>query len=223
MIKFMVLKSIDTMKNRKLLMLGLLPLIMACGGAEETDESTDEVDEVVEEVCTYSYNADNTILTWTAYKLTNKTGVDGSFNEINVEANESEDMFGVLSGATFEIPVASVNSQDDVRDPKIRDSFFGSMDSTLSITGEVISIDETGATISITMNGVSVEYQGEVTVEDETITMNTTIDILDFDAQKSMDAIGEVCEEKHTGDDGINKFWSDVKVAVQTKLDKDCK
>lgn len=208
------------MKNRNLIVLGLLPIMFACGGSEE--ETTTEEEVVQEEVCTYSYDESSTILTWTAFKLTEKVGVDGSFDEINVVAQESEDMFGVLSGATFDIPVASVNSQDPVRDPKIRDAFFGSMDATSSITGEIISMDASTAKVSITMNGNTVEYDGEVSVEDETITMKTTINILDFDGQKSIDAIGEVCEEKHTGEDGVNKFWEDVNIAVQTKLIKNC-
>jgi len=210
------------MKNRKLIVLGLIPFLFSCGGSEEVEEETTN-EEVVEETCTYSYDESSTILTWTAFKLTEKVGVDGSFDEINVIANESEDMFGVLTGATFDIPVASVNSQDPVRDPKIRDAFFGSMDSTASITGEIISIDATTAKVSITMNNKTVEYDGEVTVEGESITMKTTINILDFDGQGSIDAIGVVCEEKHTGEDGINKFWEDVNIAVQTKLVKDCK
>ena len=204
------------------MLLGLLPLMVACGGAEEEADTTNDEEVVAEEVCTYKYDENATILTWTAFKLTEKVGVDGSFDEINVVANESEDMFGVLSGATFEIPVVSVNSQDPVRDPKIRDSFFGTMDSTVAITGEIISINENGARVSITMNGVTVEYDGEIKVKEETITMNTTIDILDFDGQGSIDEIGKVCEAKHTGEDGVNKFWSDVNVAVQTKLIKEC-
>ncbi len=211
------------MKHRKLMLLGLLPLMMACGGNEETEEVSEETEEPVQEVCTYSYDESATILTWTAFKLTEKVGVDGSFDEINVQANESEDMFGVLNGATFDIPVASVNSQDPVRDPKIRDSFFGTMDSTEAITGEVVSINETTAQLKITMNGITVEYSGDVTVDEETITMKTTIDILDFGGQPSIDEIGKVCEAKHTGEDGVNKFWSDVNIAVQTKLIKDCK
>lgn len=210
------------MKQRKLMMLGLIPMMMACGGTEETEESTEEVEEVVE-VCTYKYDEASTILTWTAFKLTEKVGVDGSFDVINVQANESDNMFGVLTGATFEIPVVSVNSQDPVRDPKIRDSFFGKMTETESITGEFISINETSAKVSISMNGVTVEYDGEVIVDGETITMKTTIDILDFAAQPSLDEIAIVCEEKHTGEDGVNKFWTDVSVAVQTKLIKECK
>lgn len=211
------------MKQRKLMILGLIPLMMACGGGEEAEETNEEVEEIVEEACTYKYDESSTILTWTAFKLTEKVGVDGSFDEINVTANESEEMFGVLTGATFSIPVVSVNSQDDVRDPKIRDAFFGTMTETEFITGEIVSIDETTAQLNITMNGINVEYTGEVSVDAETITMKTTIDILDFGGQPSIDEIGIVCEEKHTGEDGVNKFWSDVNIAVQTKLIKECK
>lgn len=221
LLKFRAVKS-NKMKKNKLIVLGLMPFLFACGGSEDTPEEKSN-EETVEETCSFSYDESSTILTWTAFKLTEKVGVDGSFDEINVIANESEDMFGVLRGATFDIPVASVNSQDPVRDPKIRDAFFGAMDSTASITGEIISIDAASAKVSITMNRKTVEYDGEVSVEDETITMKTTINILDFDGQGSIDSIGVVCEEKHTGDDGVNKFWEDVNIAVQTKLIKECK
>ena len=204
---------------RKLLVLSLSSMLIACGGEEEVEGSIEQVVDKTE-VCKYSYDENSTILTWTAFKKTEKIGVDGSFDKINVVANESEDMFGVLTGATF--PISSVNSQDEVRDPKIRDSFFGTMNETTSITGSIISIDENKGTVEINMNGIKVQYEGEVKVKEETITMKTTIDILDFDGQESIDSIGVVCAEKHTGEDGINKFWTDVNVVVQTKLNKSC-
>jgi len=209
------------MKKKNLLLLGLVAMFtMSCGGAEETEESNEEE---VEESCSYSYDESTTVFTWTAFKLTEKIGVDGTFDDITVNGNVgSADMFGVLNGATFEIAVASVNSQDNVRDPKIKNSFFGNMTDTELITGTVNSIDESGASVSVTMNGVSVDYDGEVKVEGETITMLTTIDILDFEAQTSLDSLGVVCAEKHTGEDGINKFWSDVNIAVKTTLVKNC-
>lgn len=210
------------MKKKNLLLLGLIAVFtMSCGGAEETEESTEE--EVVEEACSYSYDESTTVFTWTAFKLTEKIGVDGTFDNITVNANVgSVDMFGVLNGATFEIAVGSVNSQDNVRDPKIKNSFFGNMADTEMITGTVNSIDETMASVSVTMNGMTVDYEGEVKVDDMTITMLTTIDILDFEAETSLDSLGVVCAEKHTGVDGINKFWSDVNIAVKTTLVKNC-
>ena len=198
-------------------------LLVACSGEENTNEDTITVEEVIE-TCTYSYDPAETVLTWTAFKLTEHKGVNGSFNEINVVANNgSEDMFDVLIGATFNIPVSGTNSQDDVRDPKIKKSFFGVMNETENITGTIKALNGSTGTVEIKMNGVAVEYQGEVTVEGEEITLLTTIDLVDFDAQIAVDSLGVVCEAKHTGEDGVNKLWTDVDIAVKTTLIKECK
>jgi hypothetical protein len=211
--------------DKRILALALSGLfLVACGGGEE-DKTVDEtVDEVVEEVCTYSYSPDETVLTWTAFKLTEKIGVNGSFDEINVTANDgASDMYEVLSGAEFNIPIGSLNSQDEVRDPKIKTSFFGVMTETESINGKITSLNSTGGSVEITMNGISKAYDGDVTVDGEEITFITTIDILDFDGQVAVDSLGVVCEEKHTGEDGVNKLWTDVDIAVKTTLVKECK
>lgn len=199
---------------------GLLAFTLAsCGGGEaESATTTDTV-----EVCKYSYDSSSTELTWTAFKLTEKIGVNGTFNQINVTTQDSAaDMFAVLTGATFEIPIASLNSQDPIRDGKVTRSFFGNMLETSSITGTVNSISSTTASVAIVMNGVTKEYTGTVTVDAETITMTTTIDIVDFNAQTSLDSLSVVCAEKHTGPDGVNKFWSTVDIAVKTTLVKTC-
>ena len=211
--------------NKKLIAFGFATVMLAaCGGGE--DESTDEAEETAgteESACTYSYDEGSTVLTWTAFKLTEKVGVNGTFDQIDVTANDgAENMYDVLSGATFEIPVATVNSQDPVRDPKIRDFFFGNMAETANISGSMVSVTDGSGTVSITMNGVAVEYDGEIKTEDETITFLTTIDITDFQAQTALDSLGEACAEKHTGEDGVRKFWTDVDIAVKTTLIKDC-
>jgi hypothetical protein len=212
--------------NKKLMIVALSGLFLAaCGGEATTDADTDDtvVDEVVE-TCTYSYDPAETVLTWTAFKLTERAAVDGSFDEINVTANDgAENMFDVLAGATFDIPVSSLNSQDEVRDPKIKKSFFGVMNETANITGEISSIDENGGSVAITMNGMTVSYDGEIKVDGETITFLTQIDLVDFDGQEAVDSLGVVCEAKHTGDDGVNKLWTEVDLAVKTTLVKECK
>lgn len=209
------------MKTKKIFMLAFLSILLACGGAEETEEEVEE--EVTDaENCTYSYDETATTLTWTAFKLTEKVGVDGTFDEIRVVAKEADNKFDVLNNATFEIPVSSINTQDTTRDGKIRRSFFAQMDKTDLLTGEIISIDKSAARVSITMNGVSKEYDSEVKVKGEKITMITVIDIRDFDGQVAMDSLSVVCAEKHTGPDNENKLWTDVSIAVSSTLKKTC-
>lgn len=211
--------------KKSILLFGFSALFLAsCGGGEENTEETAGTEEtIVDETCTYSYDPAETVLTWTAFKRTDKVGVNGTFDEINVTANDgSEDVFGTLVGATFNIPVSSLNSQDEVRDPKIKNSFFGVMNETAEINGSIKALDANKGTVEITMNGIAVEYEGDVTVEGEEITLLTTIDMVDFDAQASVDSLGVVCEEKHTGSDGVNKLWTDVDIAVKTTLVKTC-
>ncbi|MBK8927246.1 MAG: YceI family protein [Crocinitomicaceae bacterium] len=206
---------------KKIILPGIFAMLLAaCRGGQSTETTTTDT----VEVCTYSYDSSSTLLTWTAFKLTEKIGVNGTFDQINVTAKDSAaDMFAVLTGATFEIPVVSLNSQDAGRDTKVKNSFFGNLGPTENITGSVISLNAESAQVSITMNGTSKEYTGVVTVEGEKITMTTTIDILDFNGQVAIDSLGVVCEDKHTGPDGINKLWSTVDIAVSTTLLKSCK
>lgn len=201
-------------------------LFAACGGGEEetnNEEVTGGEEPVVEESCTYAYDPEETVLTWTAFKLTERVGVSGTFDEINVVSNDgAEDMYAVLTGATFDIPVSSLNSNDEVRDPKIKNSFFGVMNSTDRITGSVNSLSETAGEVSITMNGMTKSYSGDVTVEGEEITFSTTLNMIDFNGQESIDSLGVVCEAKHTGPDGVNKLWEDVELVIRTTLIKTC-
>lgn len=210
--------------NKRLIAIGFAAMLLtACGGGEETTEEEGAADETTA-ACTYSYDSEATVLTWTAFKLTERVGVNGSFDQINVTANDgAENMFDVLNGATFEIPVSSLNSQDPERDPKLKKHFFGNMVETESITGSIIELNESSGKIKIKMNGNEIEYEGDVTVEGETITWEQAIDIIEFQAQASMDSIAVHCAEKHTGTDGVNKFWPDVNIAVKTTLLKECK
>lgn len=212
------------MKN-KLIILGFAGVLLASCAGEETTE-TPENEEVVkvEENCTYQYDSESTVIGWTAFKFTEKTGVKGFFENADVMIpNQSEDMLQTLSGATFTIPVNSVNSQNPERDVKIQNHFFGTMEATEVISGMVKSIDNKTALVDLSMNGKTVEYNGNVTVDGEKVIFETTINMVDFEAQSSIDSLNNVCEVLHTGTDGVSKLWSEVDIKVETTLVKDCK
>ena len=208
--------------KKNIIVLGLLSIVaLSCG--ETAAENVEEV-VVQEQVCTYAYNAESTIVGWTAFKFTEKKGVNGVFEKVDVLiAQNSEDMLQTLSGASFTIPIESVNTENPDRDYKIKNSFFGTMESSEVISGIIKSIDSEKALVEISMNGMSVEYEGVVLVEGEKVSFSTSIDMVDFESQKSIDSLNSVCIAVHTGSDGISKLWSEVDINVETTLVKECK
>ncbi len=208
--------------NRKnklfLLALGSILLISCGGDATQEQEVTD-----TETTCVYKYDEASTSVGWTAFKYTEKTGVSGVFDKVNVLISESsDDMFKTLTGTSFTIPVESVNSKNEDRDAKINAHFFGAMNSTDLISGLVKSINASEATVELTMNGVSKDYTGTVNVDGETVSFMSTINLTDFEAGFAIDSLNVVCNDLHTGKDGISKLWTEVDINVTTTLIKDC-
>jgi len=206
-----------------LIVLGLVSIFaVSCNSSSEP--ATKNADTVKPQVCKYVYDSQSTVVGWEAFKTNAKKGVKGVFNKVDVLVpNSSENMLQTLSGATFSIPVNSINSENEARDLKLQNSFFGNMTSSEIITGLVKSIDETTATVEITMNGVSHDYTGNLKVEDKTVNFNVGIDLLDFEAKTAMDSLNVVCGELHKGDDGVTKLWSEVDITVTTTLVQECK
>ncbi|MDX1349205.1 MAG: YceI family protein [Putridiphycobacter sp.] len=193
-------------------------LFVACSG-----EAKKEAEVETPKPCIYNYDEASTSVNWTAFKFTEKTGVGGTFDKVNVLiSSPAEDMYTTLTGASFTIPIETVNSANEDRDGKIQAHFFGAMASTDVISGIVKSISETAATVEITMNGVSKDYEGAVTVEGEKISFACTIDMTDFEAGYAIDSLNTVCDDLHKGKDGISKLWTEVDINVETTLKKTC-
>ena len=132
------------MKNL-LPILGISLFLFSCGTNNDKDRNTQSESTIVEEKvsnCVFSYNNDATGIFWKAYKHTNKVGVNGRFDVFDVSfAEESNTIEGLLEGLKLSVDVQSVNSNDTLRDGKIRRHFFGSMLNTNMITGEIIAVN----------------------------------------------------------------------------------
>ena len=95
------------------------------------------------------------------------------------------------------------------------------MVSTEFITGKIISIDENGeGKLSINMNGNEVEkvFKWDMDQTTKEIYIKTSIDVLNWGAKSSLDALNEVCLEQHTGPDGENVLWPNVDITVIVDL-----
>ncbi|HLW39773.1 MAG TPA: YceI family protein, partial [Brumimicrobium sp.] len=178
------------MRNKyKFLAVAFAGLLMA-SCASNTEEVTQE-EVQTEQACVYSFNRDETEISFTAYKFLNRTGVGGAFDEFLIEGEESEDIFELIQSLKYEILVSGLDTKDPSRDGKITEFFFDEIN-TEFIYGKVVSLDDEGnATIEITMNDITNNVDGKYTLEGEHFSFEAEIDVLDWDAQAGIDALNE--------------------------------
>jgi len=203
-------------------------VLIACGGEQKTETKTGDtlaVEETKAQVCTYTYQHDSTRVEWIAYKCNEKTGVKGRFRYTEVNnTTSSTSMYDVLKGAAISIPIDSLETNDKGRNEKIVKFVFGKMNNTKTITGTLKGFAEDGssATLVIKMNEIEKEINAPASWEGEKVTLKTDINLGDFNALSSVDAITNACKENHKGSDGIAKVWPDVTIIVSTTLKKEC-
>ena len=170
----------------------------------------------------YTYTLGEVTIKWTAFKHSARAQVGGKFKSVEVKGfTESTNLSTAITGVKFKIPVASTSTNDEVRDYKIVNSFFNTMADTDFISGRILSIDENGSgKLVINMNGQEVEkqYKWEMDQTNKEIYLKTSIDVLNWGAQSSLDALNEVCLEQHTGPDGKNVLWPNVDITVIVDL-----
>ena len=180
---------------------------------KEVSTTTAEATEIVEGVIRKS------TIEWTAYKTTEKVGVTGHFDVVLVkEAKEDgKTPQEVLEGATIVAVVPSLNSDQIDRDQKLKDILFGNMIDTKEIKGQLHFRD--GKTyLNLTLNKASKEYEVKSTFENNVFTIDGTIDLLDFNASKALEALNQACLELHKGADGVSKTWSEVHIKGQVEF-----
>ena len=208
---------------RNLLIIATFFLFISCSSESPKDGALVSVKKIPEiTVNDYIYTLGDVTIKWTAFKHSAKAQVGGKFKSAEVKGfTESTNLSTAITGLTFKIPVASTSTNDKVRDYKIVNSFFNTMVDTDSISGRILSIDDNGSgKLVINMNGQEVEkqYKWEMDKTSKEIYLKTSIDVLNWGAQSSLDALNEVCLEQHTGPDGKNVLWPNVDITVIVDL-----
>jgi hypothetical protein len=208
----------------------LLSIVLAsCGGNQSNEESKQSTADSIaaSSPCAYTYNAAPVEVLWVAYKYTDKTGVKGVFEEVTVSAKGTgASPVDVLNGAAISIVTSSSNSGDPTRDPKIQESFFGSLQSGETISGVITGADgneQSGKlTADLTWNGVTKATEGSYSMTEQNIELKFELNVSDWSATDALNALNKVCEDLHKGSDGKSVLWPDVTVFVSTSFQKDC-
>lgn len=167
----------------------------------------------------YSVDSETTKINWTAYKTTAKVPVKGQFTEVTIEnAKKASTPLEALNGLKFDIPVSSLFTNDTIRDGKLKKFFFGVMENTSLLSGTVNTTNETSGFVNLKMNGVTKDLPVTFVIKDNIVTIEANMELNDWQTEIALNTLHEACKELHTGEDGISKTWSDVKIEVTTDL-----
>ncbi len=198
---------------KKILNLSLILIISISFFACEKEKKQEEKP-VVES--TYSIDATQSTVQWTAYKTTDKLPVKGTFNEINIKnSNSGSTAVASLEGLEFEIPVSSIYSKDSIRDGKLNKFFFAVMENTLSLKGTFSVKDDSNGQIEISMNGLTKELPFTYEMSKDTIVISATMDLNNWQTENAIESLHQACLELHTGPDGISKTWDEVGISAK--------
>ena len=181
-----------------------------------TNEPTIEIDSKKSTPAFNVANA-NTDIKFTAYKTTDKIGVDGAFRKIDITGGgEGKTLKEAINDTEFSIPVSSLATKDSSRDYKIKKFFFGIMDNTKILSGKLQLVDDANGIAHITMNGETKPVPFVYTIQRNMFNMKATIDINNWNASKALASLNKVCEDLHKGADGVTKTWSEVDLNITT-------
>ena len=170
----------------------------------------------------YSVEAKTTTVFWTGYKTTAKTPVKGQFAKVDIaNVKKAKTAREAIDGITFSIPVSSLFSKDEARDSKLKEFLFGVMDKTEFITGTIHVVNDSIANADVRMNAVSHTVPLKYFIDGQMMSMDANIDLSDWKALDALASLHKVCEEKHTGDDGVSKTWSEVGIHIASYLKVD--
>ena len=72
------------------------------------------------------------------------------------------------------------------------------------------------------MNEMTIEIEGDYELNVGIFTFDAMIDLSLWNAISGVDALNAICKDLHTGEDGVSKLWSEVKLSLKTTLKKTC-
>jgi len=190
----------------------------SCKSEKSSDAKKEEViTEVKKSVAAFSVANAEKLVTFTAYKTTDKVPVGGQFNTIDViSGGEGASVTEAINNTEFSIPVSSIFTKDTSRDFKIRKFFFGVMENTKLLSGKLMITDETNGVAEIKMNGVTEKLPFTYTITDKTFNMKAVMDVTNWKATSALESLNEICKDLHKGADGVSKTWSEVAIDITT-------
>jgi len=158
---------------------------------------------------------------WTAYKTTDKKPVSGVFKTINIKKSEGGATRELaLNNLEFSIPVSSLFSNNEERDGKLKNMFFGIMANTTLLSGTIHVNAEHGGSLDIKMNGITKNLTLQFNTQGDIVNFRGVMSLADWNAGAALDSLNVACKDLHKGPDGISKTWNDVLIEASVVVKK---
>lgn len=184
---------------------------------------------IFSEVCEYRYEPKNTKIKWQAYKFTERVGVEGSIENIQVQQpSKATNLKEFAESIRFKIDTKLLTTNNVERDLKIQKYFFGNLSNPNEITGELknFKMDDDLGKLDLVLKMNSIESSIPVDFvlrKKKYVEMNGKLNVVQWGAGKALDSLNKECESVHKGKDGITKLWNDINFYLSTELVVICK
>lgn len=180
---------------------------------------------VLAETCTYELAKDSLGAGWTAFKTTQKVGVNGTFKKVEVTGMTSgKTLAKLVQGLKVRIDTTSSDTTNPARDLTLKEFFFSKLKG--AVQGKIKNLNETDhtAVLALNFNGkskdVAMKYEA---ANDQDFKATGSIDLLDWSADEAYNSIHTKCTDLHKGPDGVSKTWSDVNITLKATINKVCR
>lgn len=201
-------------KINLILMLVLAISISACKNSKKVEKSKDTQ-------AGYSLVDSTATVKWTAYKTTDKLPVSGVFKTVNITKSQAgKTALLALNNTQFSIPVSSIFSNNEERDGKLINLFFGVMKNTSLLTGTIKANADNMGSLEVNMNGVTNNISLTFTTVGDTINFKGVMALDNWQVDLAMKALNQACFDQHKGSDGISKTWHDVLIEASVVVKK---
>lgn len=216
--------------NKIITSIASILILSACGGdtkttPETTSTPTDSISDNTVKVCKKGYDVENTSIGFGGFKTTEKKEVKGVFTEFTIKGTKIADSpEEVFANAEFSIPISTIETKDIARNKRIKEEYFGKMESTFLIKGSVVNFnkDSNQVVVNLKLNNIQKEITLNYEVSGDSIRLDGELNILDFNGADAVNGLNEVCGPLHAGADGESKTWAEVNLYISSVLKEAC-
>lgn len=155
----------------------------------------------------YQVAPSDILLQWRAFKTAHKIAVDGEFTNLKINGEARGDSYqNILNKTSLEIATNQVETKMAQRNQTIAKYFFKDMvikARTNSMSAKVLNID-------IEMNGKRQTIPLLYKIENDKLSAQGFLDILDFALGERLSELTNVCKALHEG-----KTWNDIELNLE--------